>query len=214
MFKGIIFDMDGTLVDSEIVWDAAEKELFAARGLAYTMKERQQVIGLRMDEFFTKLVEIYKLNESVEALSQELIERMLEKIPSMVQAKTGAQAILEWAAQQNIPYCIASSSPMSIIEANMQAQGWADLIPNLFTADSVKNGKPAPDIYLYAAGKLGINPGKCLALEDSPNGAKSAVAAGMTCYVVPDVHSSPEKFAEITPHVFDTLNDVLARLKV
>lgn len=213
MFKGIIFDMDGTLVDSEIVWDVAEKEMFAERGLEYTMNERQHVIGLRMDEFFQKLIEIYGLDETVEDLSAELIERMLEKIPRMVQAKTGAQAILEWVAEQNIPYCIASSSPMSIIEANMQAQGWSDLIPHLYTADSVKNGKPAPDIYLYAAEKLGINPTESLAVEDSPNGAKSAVAAGMLCYVVPDAHSSPEKFVDITPHIFETLDDVLAKLK-
>lgn len=213
MFKGIIFDMDGTLVDSESVWDIAEKEMFAERGLKYTMKEREHVIGLRMDEFFQKLIEIYGLDETVEALSQELIERMLEKIPTMVEAKTGAQAILEWTAAQNIPYCIASSSPMSIIEANIQAQGWEDLIPHLYTADSVRLGKPAPDIYLYAAEQLGINPRDSLALEDSPAGAKSAVAAGMVCYVVPDSHSTPEKFSGITPHVFETLNDVLAKLK-
>jgi HAD superfamily hydrolase (TIGR01509 family) len=213
MFKGIIFDMDGTLVDSEIVWDVAEKEMFAERGLVYTIEEREQVIGLRMDEFFHKLVEIYGLDETVEALSQELIERMLAKIPVMVEAKQGAQAILEWTAQQNIPYCIASSSPMSIIEANMQAQGWSDLIPKLYTANSVKYGKPAPDIYLYAAEQLGVSPEDCLALEDSPNGAKSAVAAKMTCYVVPDAHSTPEKFTDITPHVFASLDDVLAKLK-
>jgi beta-phosphoglucomutase-like phosphatase (HAD superfamily) len=214
MFKGIIFDMDGTLVDSEVVWDVAEREMFAERGLEYTMQEREQVIGLRMDEFFQKLIEIYGLDESVEALTEELIERMLEKIPVMVEAKQGAQAIVEWAAEQSIPYCIASSSPMSIIEANMQAQGWSDLIPNLYTADSVRYGKPAPDIYLYAAEKVGVTPSDCLALEDSPNGAKSAVAAGMTCYVVPDTHSTAEQFADITPHVFNSLDDVLAKLKV
>ena len=213
MFKAIIFDMDGTLVDSEVVWDVAETEMFADMNLEYNAEVREQVIGLRLDEFFEKLISIYGLEQSVEDLQAELIKRMLIKIPEMVEAKSGAQAIIEWTAQQGIPYCIASSSPMSIIEATVHAQDWTELIPKLYTADSVPKGKPAPDVYLYAAEQLGVKPEDCLALEDSPNGARSAVAAGMTCYVVPDSHSAPEKFEGITPHVFKTLDDVLAKLR-
>jgi mannitol-1-/sugar-/sorbitol-6-/2-deoxyglucose-6-phosphatase len=213
MFKGIIFDMDGTLVDSEVVWDETEKELFAARGLDYSYDVRQKVIGLRLDEFFQRLIVMFKLNESVESLQAELIERMLVKIPTMIQPKPGAQALIEWTAAQGLPYCIASSSPMAIIEAVVKSQGWAEMIPKLYTADSVGRGKPAPDVYIYAAEQLGLNPADCLALEDSPNGALSAVAAKMTCYVVPDFHSTPEKFAEITPHLFRDLDEVLASLQ-
>ena len=213
MFKAIIFDMDGTLVDSEIIWDVAETEMFADMGLEYNGEIRDQVIGLRLDEFFEKLVGIYNLEETVEDLQAELIKRMLKKIPKMVEEKSGAQALIEWTSQQNIPYCIASSSPMSIIETTVKARNWVELIPNLYTADSVPKGKPAPDVYLYAAEQLGVKPEECLALEDSPNGARSAIAAGMTCYVVPDSHSKPERFADITPHVFKTLDEVLEQLQ-
>lgn len=213
MFKAIIFDMDGTLVDSEVVWDIAETEMFADMGLEYNDEIREQVIGLRLDEFFEKLIGIYNLEQSVKALEAELIERMLTKIPELVKPKTGAQALIEWTAEQNIPYCIASSSPMSIIKATVEAQGWSDLIPNLYTANDVPKGKPAPDVYLFAAEELDVQPKDCLALEDSPNGARSAVAAEMTCYVVPDSHSSPDKFTDITPHIFSTLDDVLVKLK-
>lgn len=213
MFKAIIFDMDGTLVDSEVVWDMAETEMFADMGLEYNDKIREQVIGLRLDEFFQKLIGIYSLEQSVAELEAELIERMLTKIPELVKPKSGAQALIEWTAEQNIPYCIASSSPMSIIKATVEAQGWSDLIPNLYTANDVPKGKPAPDVYLFAAEELGVQPEDCLALEDSPNGARSAVAAEMTCYVVPDSHSSPDKFTDITPHIFSTLDDVLIKLK-
>ncbi|MEO1645956.1 MAG: HAD family phosphatase [Chloroflexota bacterium] len=214
MYEAIIFDMDGTLVDSEVVWDVAEKEMFAERGLVYDAAVREQVIGLRLDEFFDKLIKIYDLDEKREDLQAELIERMLVKIPADVEAKAGAQALIEWTAQQeNLPYCIASSSPMVIIEATVKAQGWEQLIPKLYTADNVPNGKPAPDVYLYAAEQLGVAPDKCLALEDSPNGARSAVAAGMTCFAIPDSHSSPEKFEGITSHVYENLVDVLAVLK-
>jgi len=211
-FQAIIFDMDGTLVDSEVVWQVAEDEMFKERGLIYSDDVRQQVIGLRLDEFFDKLITIYNLEEARAVLEAELIERMIAKIPTMVKAKPGAQALIEWTAQQGIPYCIASSSPMSIIEATVQAQGWTEIIPKLYTANSVEKGKPAPDVYLYAAEQLGVAPENCLALEDSPAGSKAAVAAGMTCYVVPDFHSHPEAFENITPHVFHDLNVVLELL--
>ncbi|MEO1289526.1 MAG: HAD family phosphatase [Chloroflexota bacterium] len=214
MVKAIIFDMDGTLVDSEVIWDIAEREMFADMGHEYNDAVREQVIGLRLDEFFEKLIDIYDLERTVDDLQAELIERMLKKIPEMVEQKQGAQALIEWvASQDNMPYCIASSSPMSIIKATVEAQNWTTLIPHLFTADDVEKGKPAPDVYLYAAEKLGVAPEDCVAIEDSPNGARSAVAAGMTCYVVPDSHSSPEKFADITPHVFTSLDDVLSQLQ-
>ncbi len=84
MFKAIIFDMDGTLVDSEVVWDVAEREMFADMGLVYNAEVREQVIGLRLDEFFEKLIGIYGLDNSVEELQAELIQRMLLKIPEML----------------------------------------------------------------------------------------------------------------------------------
>lgn len=212
-FKAIIFDMDGTLVDSEIIWEAAEAEMFAERNITYSDEVRQQVIGLRLDEFFQKLIEIYELDETVEALTDDLVERMLAKIPTLVKAKPGAQAIIEWVAAQDLPYCIASSSPMSIIDAVVKAQGWEALIPKRYSADEVPLGKPAPDVYLHAARQLGVAAAECLALEDSPNGSRSAVAAGMTTYIIPDGHSTREQFADISPHIFDSLNDVLKHLE-
>lgn len=212
-FAAIIFDMDGTLVDSEVVWEAVEAEMMRQRGVEYNDEVRQQVIGLRLDEFFQKLIDIYGFDESVEALAGELNERMLEQIPQRVQPKPGAQAIIEYAAGLGIPYCIASSSPLAIIDATIRAQGWEELIPHRFSADQVARGKPAPDVYLHAAQRLGVPPSACLALEDSPNGARSAVAAGMTCYVIPDAHSAGSQFQDITPHVYASLHDVLNALR-
>lgn len=212
-YSAIIFDMDGTLVASESVWEDVEAQMFADRGLDYTEEIRQQVIGLRLDEFFAKLISIFSLDETADDLRDELIGRMLKRIPSDVEPKPGARELLDYAQQLGIPYCIASSSPMSIIESVVQAQGWADLIPHLYTADSVERGKPAPDVYLYAAEQLGVSAGQCLALEDSPAGARSAVAAGMTTFVVPDFHTRRDVVAQITPHVYDSLFDVLEHLQ-
>jgi beta-phosphoglucomutase-like phosphatase (HAD superfamily) len=211
-FNSIIFDMDGTLVNSEIVWRDAETEMLKARGIIYTEEIRQQVLGLRSSDFFEKLIYIYKLNETLCELENELLERMLEKVP-LIQAKPGAQEIIEYAFDIGIPYCIASSSPLPIIKAVMYKQGWKDLMQKLYTAESVSKGKPAPDVYLYAAAQLGVLAQDAIAIEDSPNGAKSAVAAQMTCYVVPDLQINSGAFKEITPHVFSSLYEVLASLK-
>lgn len=212
-FTGVIFDMDGTLVDSEIIWNIAESEMFADRGIDYTDEIRQHIIGMRLDEMFITLADVCGLTESVEVLTAELEERMLALIPVKVEAKPGALEIIEYVANLGVPYCIASSSPQSIIDATVVSQGWSDLIPHTYSANVVPLGKPAPDIYLYAAKQLGVDPAGCLALEDSPAGSRAAVAAGMTCYAVPDVHSDPAKFREITPHVFSDLHAVLEDLR-
>lgn len=212
-YDAIIFDMDGTLVESETVWEEVEVEMFADRGIDYTDDARQQVVGMRLDSFFVKLSEIYNLTEPIDALEDELINRMLERIPSMVKAKPGADALIDYTKSLGIPYCIASSSPMSIINRVVETVGWEDDIPHRYTAHDVPHGKPAPDVYLFAAEKLNVAPERCLALEDSPNGARAAVAAGMTCFAVPDSHTNHGAFDDITPHVFDSLNDILNHLR-
>jgi HAD superfamily hydrolase (TIGR01509 family) len=212
-FAAIIFDMDGTLVDSEVVWRDAEIAFFRTLGIEYTDEVRQQIIGLRLDEMFTRLKAHYGLPQSVAELEAGMEAVMLPLIPKEVVPKPGARELIDYAAHLGIPYCIASSSPMSIIKAVVESQGWTTLIPHLYTADAVPLGKPAPDVYLYAARSLGVEPAACLALEDSPNGARAAVAAGMTCYAVPDFHSDPAELRAITPHVFADLQQVLAALQ-
>ena len=211
-FSGIIFDMDGTLVDSEVVWERVENQMFAEWGIDYTVEVREQIIGLRLDEMWEKLVAMFALEGSPPDLSRELQRRFID-IVQEVEPKPGANEIIQYAIDNNIPNCIASSSPQSIIEAIVMAQGWDELIPKRYSADLVTLGKPAPDVYLYAAKQLGVAPSQCLAIEDSANGARSAVAAGMTTYVVPDTHTTADKFADITPHVYDTLHDVLNSLR-
>ncbi|MCS6836152.1 MAG: HAD family phosphatase [Anaerolineae bacterium] len=212
-YAAVCFDMDGTLVESENIWEDTERQMFEDRGLAYTDEVRQQVIGLRLDEFFRRLKAIFGLPESVEDLMRELEARILPRIPHEVKPKRGAQALIEWVAAQGVPYCIASSSSAAVIDAVVESQGWGQLITRRYSADLVAHGKPAPDIYLYAARQLGVDPGQCLALEDSPNGTRAAVAAGMTTIAVPDFHTAPQALQAITPHVYPSLEAVLKALQ-
>jgi len=214
-FKAIIFDMDGLLVDSETVWFDVEKTMIESRGHEYTDEVRESIIGMRVDEFLQALHAHYDFDETVEALNTELITRILKAIPEKVVAQPGANELVQFVAEQNIPRAIASSSPMSVINATIGSQsGWDAVFLHRFSADDDERGKPAPDVYLRAVRELGYEPQDCLALEDSPNGSRAAVAAGMTCYSVPDKsHSKPEAFKDITPHVFASLHEVLIKLK-
>ncbi len=211
--EAIIFDMDGLLVDSERVWHIAEDEVFASRGLEYTDELRASIIGLRMDEFMAKLQAHFRIEEPLANLTAEVNANMLRMIPTMVQPQPGAAELLQLVQQRGWPLAIASSSPMAIIDATLRSQGWDDVFRLRCSADNVARGKPAPDVYLQAAHLLGVAPHNCLALEDSPNGARAAIAAGMTCYAVPDrSHSQPDAFAGITPQVFADLHAVRASL--
>lgn len=213
-YKAIIFDMDGLLVDSEPVWAEAESGVLASYGKIHTEDKRQQLIGLRIDEFIAKMRDLYEIPASVESLHDDVLERMLAFIPTRVKAHSGAGELLQYVSTTGLPVAIASSSPSVIIEAIVKNQGWLDLIPIRCSAQWVARGKPAPDVYLKAAEEIGVSPTDCLALEDSPNGARAAVAAGMTCFAVPDPsHSSADSFAEITPHIFANLNAVLTHLQ-
>ncbi len=210
-FKAIIFDMDGLLVDSEPVWHEVEVELIESLGYEYSQELRDSGIGMRVDEFAAILQQRYpRLGETPAAIEAAITGRMMSLPAGRIQAKPGADELLKYVAELGIPRAIASSSSQRIIEHFVQLMDWDALIPRRYSAEFVARGKPAPDIYLHAAAQLGCAPESCLALEDSRFGTQAALAAGMTCYTVPDLsHSSIEDFADINDRIYGSLNDIL-----
>lgn len=214
-FSAIIFDMDGLLVDSEPLWYEVETQLIESNGFVYADDVRAKTIGLRLDEFAGIIYEAYpQIADSPKGIADAVLSGMIAMPKEKIMERPGASEIIEYAAGRNIPRAIASSSLSPIIQHFVEMLGWDDLIPQRYSADGMKHGKPAPDIYLHTAKQLGIEPEKCLALEDSRAGARAAISAGMTCYVVPDLsHSAMSDFDDITPHVYPSLHDVLEELK-
>ncbi len=210
-FKAIIFDMDGLLVDSEPVWHEVEVELIESLGYEYSQELRDSGIGMRVDEFAAILQQHYpRLGETPAAIEAAITGRMMSLPAGRIQARPGADELLKYIAELDIPRAIASSSSQRIIEHFVQLMDWDALIPRRYSAEFVARGKPAPDIYLHAAAQLGCPPESCLALEDSRYGTQAALAAGMTCYTVPDLsHSSIEDFADINDRIYGSLNDIL-----
>ena len=214
-YAAIIFDMDGLLVDSEPVWYEVELALMEACGYVYADEVRDMGIGMRVDEFAAILQAHYpKLGESPAAIEKAITDGVLRLPAERIQARPGADAIIRFAAEHGIPRAIASSSSQVVIEHFVHLRGWEDVIPRRYSAQFVAKGKPAPDIYLHAAAQLGIAPERCLALEDSRAGTQAALAAGMTCYTVPDLsHSSLADFAGINDKLYGSLHEVLDEFK-
>ncbi len=212
--QAVIFDMDGLLVDSEPVWAVAEGAMLAERGVMTDPEIQRGLVGLRMRDFLSGMCRAYGMTDSVDDLSADITARMIALIPDQVVPRPGAVELLAYLEARGIPCLIASSSPMAIIDATVTAQGWDRYFQMHVCGDDVLHGKPAPDIYLEAARRLGVPPQACLSLEDSPNGARAAVAAGTVCYAVPDAsHSTPAAFAGITPNVCASLHDVIEILE-
>ena len=214
-YAAVIFDMDGLLVDSEPVWHEVEIELIESCGYVYADEVREMGVGMRVDEFAAILQRHYpKLGDSPAAIEKAITTRMLQLPAERVRPRPGAEEVVRYIADLGIPRAIASSSSQVIIEHFVGLMGWAEQIPQRYSAEFVQRGKPAPDIYLHAAAQLGCSPESCLALEDSRLGTKAALAAGMTCFTVPDLsHTILADFKDINENIFNNLCDVLAEFK-
>jgi HAD superfamily hydrolase (TIGR01509 family) len=207
--QAVIFDMDGLLVDSEPVWQQVEDGLLSRRGYVLDPTIRHGLIGMRMTDFWGAMTKAYGMPETPDTMIAEVTANMVAAIPGHVDQRPGAQDLLDFLHARGMPCAIASSSPMAIIQAVVESEGWHGCFDVFVSGDQVPNGKPAPDIYLEAARQLGVDPAACLSLEDSTNGARAAVAAGTVCYGIPDLsHGYPDQFSDITPHVFASLHDV------
>ena len=213
--EAVIYDLDGTLVDSERHWHAAETSLLASRGFEYRPAVRAALLGQRLDSCIRIIRDAYQLPESELALRQELLGRMMTLVQLEMKTRPGAEELLEAIHATGLKTAIASSSPLIFIQGVVKERGWDQRFfppdrPCLFSADDVPEGKPAPDVYLAAAAAAVVPPQACLAIEDSTTGARAAVAAGMTCFVVWDsFESSAEDFAEITPHCYTDLRECI-----
>jgi mannitol-1-/sugar-/sorbitol-6-/2-deoxyglucose-6-phosphatase len=201
--QAIIFDMDGTLVDTERLWQQVESAWLVTYGTAYDPIRHHPLIGLAMPEYVAGMKRVYGLSGDVVSLRHELEGRLLHVIQTQTVVKTGVNELLAWVQTQGLAFAVASNSPRNIIEATLGSQpNWHDLFQVVCSADDVPQGKPAPDIYLYAAAQLGVKPEHCIAIEDSYNGVRAAIRAKMTCMAVPDTTHTPIRvFAELPCYV-------------
>lgn len=202
----VIFDLDGVIVDSEIWWHEVRLAWAAERGLSWTEADTRAVMGANSPGWARIMRERLALPEADEpAILEAVVRRMVDRYRSGAPLIPGAvEAVRRIATRW--PVAVASSAHRAVIDAALAASGLASVIPVVVSSDEVEHGKPAPDVYLEAARRLGVRPADCLVAEDSINGVRAGAAAGMTVILVPNASVPPAPGSE------DLAHHVLARL--
>ncbi len=180
--------MDGLLVDSEPHWRAVEIGVFDMVGLHLTDEQCKLTTGLPTDAVVEYWFVRHPWDESIRTradIGAAIIAGAHEQIGRKAEPMPGALAVLQFFHERGIPMAIASASPMHLIEVVIDRMGIRSLLTTWHSATLEPHNKPAPDVYLGVARKLGVEPGCCIAFEDSGNGLKSAHAAGMITVAVP-----------------------------
>jgi len=188
--EAVILDMDGLLIDTEPVWRAAQAAVFAGIGVALSERDLIDSTGQPVEE----LIPIWRRRspdgDATSPLTDaEVADRIIDRVVAHVKAEgepmPGVTAAIALFERFGLRLAIASSSPLRLIDAVCDRLGLARIVVRCSAMDEAR-GKPAPDVYLTAARRLGVAAAGCLALEDSPNGIASARSAGMRCVAVPD----------------------------
>ncbi len=198
-FAAAIFDLDGLLIDSEPLWRRAEIEVFAAVGVVLTEAECHRTTGLRTDQVAAYWLERRPWDTDYTPAAEivsGINRRVIELIGECGEAKEGVAHAIDFMRARGLRLALASSSTMPVIEAAIDRLGIADAFEVVHSADLEARSKPAPDVYLGAARRLAVEPGRCIALEDSIPGVEAAKAAGMCCIRFPE-HDGPVSSADL-----------------
>ncbi len=208
MIDGVVFDLDGVLLDSEQVWDGVREELARERGGRWHDQAQRDMMGMSSPEWSRYMHEVVGLSEPPQEISAEVVRRLEELYRERLPALPGAREAVERLAAR-WPLALASSSNRELIDLSLELLGVAPLFEATVSSEEVARGKPAPDVYLEAARRLGIEPGRAAAVEDSHNGIRSARAAGMRVLAIPNRHFPPDADALAEADaVLDSLADL------
>lgn len=201
----VVFDNDGLLLDTESVWTRAEEDLFERRGLEFTPADKLELVGTSA-EIAGGILE-RRLGERGRAgeLLEELNALVVAELEHGVEAMVGARELLERLRERGVPIGLVSNSPLRFVQRSIEIVGFEGHFDVVLSAHEVAAPKPAPDPYLEACRRLGVEPGpSVVALEDSPTGVAAARAAGLTVIGVPSVEGVELKEAH---HLAATLLD-------
>ena len=180
----VIFDLDGTLLDSMQVWKNIDIEFLGKRAIIPPPDLSRQIEGMSFQETATCFKEIFSLSESIEEIQDIWHTMAFDKYKNEIKLKDGAFDFLNILKDRNIKLGIATSNSRKLVETCLISLDIIDMFDTIITGNDITNGKPSPDIYLKAANFMNVAPGKCLIFEDIPNGIQAGINAKMrTCAV-------------------------------
>lgn len=194
----VIFDMDGVLVDSEPVHLDAMREVLGPLGVTYTEEDNEAFFGFTDLAVFGQLCARHRLPFAADELAARRTAMLVHLMPERCVPMAGVPAVLEWLRGAGYPVGLASGSAPPVIEATLGALGVRGFFEPVVSAVEVPRGKPAPDVFLETARRLGLEPARCLVIEDSRNGLLAARAAGMPCVIIPCPATRGQDFREAT----------------
>ena len=211
VIEAVVFDLDGVLIDSEQVWNEVREALAHERGGRWSERATRDMMGMSSPEWSRYLHDVVGLPESPEEINREVVARMLRRYADGPPWLPGAIEAVKRVAER-WPLGLASSSNRELIDAVLAAGGIAECFRATVSSEEVARGKPAPDVYLEAARRLGVGPERCAAIEDSHNGIRSAKAAGMRCIAIPNPHFPPGDALDEADAVVPTIAELTATI--
>jgi len=192
MIEAVVFDLDGVLIRSEEVWDEVRERFTRERGGRYDEEIQRAMMGMSSPEWSRYLHDTAGVPDEPDEINAEVVRRMLGAYETALPLIEGAQdAVRRLAAEFRL--AVASSSNRPLIDAVLRAAGLESYFEATVSSEEVAHGKPAPDVYLEAARRLGAEPGHCAAVEDSHGGIRSAKAAGMRVIAIPNPSYPPDE---------------------
>jgi HAD superfamily hydrolase (TIGR01509 family) len=191
MPAAVILDLDGVLVDSETVWDEARRRVVARHGGTWRSDATRAMMGMSSPEWAAYLRDELSVRRDPSAITADVVALVEQEYATKLPLLPGATETVR-ALATHWPVGLASSSNRPIIELFLDASELRPCFTATVSSEEVPRGKPAPDVYLEAARRLGVTARRCVAVEDSTNGIRAGVAAGMTVIAVPNTHFPPD----------------------
>jgi HAD superfamily hydrolase (TIGR01509 family) len=206
--EAVVFDLDGVLVQSEELWDAARRELAEEHDVEWPDDATDAMMGMSSKEWSRYMHDEVGVPDPPEEINRKVLawveKRYREDLPWIDGARDAVRRIGE-----HFPLGIATSSNREIIDIVVEVGGFEDLLEVTVSSEEVERGKPAPDVYLEATKRMGADPHRTAAVEDSTNGLLAADAAGMRVIAIPnDAHPPAEKGLAVADAVLDSIDDL------